>query len=185
MKINMDTKTVFWSKEQMAQRKQIMEEKNPGYLAMNTRMSVFLGVVLMARFLDSGLSVALAPGLVLILFSALSLLIYFSLYRLLLQYNWKLAFIFLFFRFREIIKVFANMPSIFDLNFFGVMIYVVTVFVMAVDCSFLLYIVASKRVHTMVEHNLIVNSEQKELSLKKYAAMSTLEPGNDEESGAL
>lgn len=152
-------KVYLWTAEQLNQRRRQMEQMHPGYLAMNTRMNVYLGIVLILRFLYLGLLAVLEQGSM-PLFGILNLLVCFAFYRAILQSNWKIAWFFLIMRGIEVIQAIPQIPSVIYLNYLGIMIYVVLIIALVSDISFLAYVAFSKKVHRMVEDNRFISSDQ-------------------------
>lgn len=158
-------KVYMWTAEQLNQRRRQMEQIHPGYLAMNTRMNVYLGIVLILRFLYLGLLAVLGQGTT-PLFGILNLVFCFAFYRAMLQSNWKIAWFFLIMRGIEVIQAMPQIPSIIYLNYLGIMIYVVLIITLVSDVSFLAYVAFSKKVHRMVEDNRFISSDQ-DLSMEE------------------
>lgn len=152
-------KVYMWTAEQLNQRRRQMEQIHPGYLAMNTRMNVYLGIVLVMRFFYLGLLAVLGQGTMPLL-GILNLVICFAFYRAILQSNWKIAWFFLIMRGIEVIQAMPQIPSIVYLNYLGILIYVVLIITLVSDVSFLAYVVFSKKVHRMVEDNWLISSDQ-------------------------
>lgn len=152
-------KVYMWTAEQLNQRRRQMEQIHPGYLAMNTRMNVYLGIVLVMRFFYLGLLAVLGQGTMPLL-GILNLVICFAFYRAILQSNWKIAWFFLIMRGIEVIQAVPQIPSIIYLNYLGILIYVVLIITLVSDVSFLAYVAFSKKVHRMVEDNWLISSNQ-------------------------
>lgn len=152
-------KVYMWTAKQLNQRRHQMEQIHPGYLAMNTRMNVYLGIVLVMRFFYLGLLAVLGQGTMPLL-GILNLVICFAFYRAILQSNWKIAWFFLIMRGIEVIQAMPQIPSIIYLNYLGILIYVVLIITLVSDVSFLAYVAFSKKVHRMVEDNWLISSDQ-------------------------
>lgn len=149
-----------WSKTQLEERKQKMEELHPGYYAMNIRMQVFLGTVFMIRFIYLALVVILGGQLASLL-SILGLFFGLCLYYAMLQYDLKIYRLFLIIRLFEMTELASVLSDIFQLNFLGVLLYVFMTFAMLIDVGFLLYVTFSKKVREMMKNNRLVHSDQR------------------------
>lgn len=160
MKKRDNTPPAQWSKEQLEQRRQQMESLHPGYLEMNTWMYVFFVTVLMFRFLYLGLLMILGQEYT-VISSAVNLLFCFFMYRYMLKLTYKISILFLLMRSIELLSLIPVWLSIFDYNFFGILLNVTLVVALLVDLAYLVCVTFVKPVREMISYNQIVHSGQR------------------------
>lgn len=155
-------KMPLWSEQELMERKLAMERLHPGYMDTELRLGVWLGFVMIGRLFLHGLNIILGlqRGIFLV-FIPFILLFCFGLYSVCMRQEWKLAWVFLIFRGKELVQLlYRTLPDLFYLNFLGDIWWVTTVGAVILDISFLLAVACLPSVHRFVENDKLVRSRQ-------------------------
>ena len=155
-------KMPVWSEQELMERKLAMERLHPGYIDMEFRLGAWLGFVMIGRIFLHGLNIILGlqRGIFLV-FIPFILLICFGFYSVCIRQQWKLAWVFLIFRAKELVQIlYRTVPDLFYLNFWGDIWWVTTVGAVLLDICFLLAVALLPSVHRFVENDRLVRSPQ-------------------------
>ncbi len=157
---NRQEKRKAWSKEQLAERKMAMERLHPGFVDMELRLRMWLGLILISRMFLHGVSIILeVESIGMLLLLPVNLLVCYGFYLVCIQQEWKIAWAFLLFRSMELGRMLVrSLPNLFYFNFWGDLWWVVTVTSLALDIAFLAAVACVPAIHRFVEREKIVYS---------------------------